>query len=63
MMRQTRVPRKATKCAKLRGVQRSPELALRTTDFRAPENLILPVLFRLMPLSAATFILVEIFLK
>ena len=26
--------------AKLRGTQRSPELAFRSTDFRVPENLI-----------------------
>ena len=43
-MRRTRAPRKATRCTKLRGAQRSPELALRSTDFRAPENLIFPAL-------------------
>ena len=30
---------------KLRGAQRSRELGLRRTDFRAPENLIFPALF------------------
>ena len=29
-----------TRSAKLRGAQRSPELAFRSTDFRVPENLI-----------------------
>ena len=40
----TRVPCKVTRSKKLRGAQRSPELGLRSTDFRAPENLIIPVL-------------------
>ena len=44
-MRRTHVPYKAARCTKLRGAQRSPELALRGTDFRAPENLIFPALF------------------
>ena len=39
-MRRTRVPRKVTRCTKLRGAQRSPELAFRNTDFCALENLI-----------------------
>ena len=37
-MRWTHQPRKVTRSTKLRGAQRSPELALRRTDFRAPEN-------------------------
>ena len=43
-MTRTHVPRKVTRCTKLRGAQRSPELALRSTDFRTPENLIFPAL-------------------
>ena len=39
-MRGTRVTCKVTRSTKLRGAQRSPELGLRSTDFRAPENLI-----------------------
>ena len=37
-MRQTRVPRKVTRCTKLRDTQHSPELALRGMDFHAPKN-------------------------
>ena len=44
-LRQTRVPRKVTRCTKLRGAQRSPKLGLRSTDFRAPENLIFPAMW------------------
>ena len=43
-MRRARVPSKVTRSTKLRGAQRSPELGLRSTDFRAPENLIFPAL-------------------
>ena len=43
-MRQTCVSHKATRCTKLRGTQHSAELALRSTDFRALENLIFPAL-------------------
>ena len=43
-MTRTHVPRKVTRCTKLRGAQRSPELALRSTDFHTPENLIFPAL-------------------
>ena len=43
-MRRTRVSCKVTRCTKLRGAQRSPEIALRNMDFRAPENLIFPAL-------------------
>ena len=43
-MRGTRVPSKVTRSTKLRGAQCSPELSLRSTDFRAPENLIFPAL-------------------
>ena len=39
-MRRTRVPLNVTRSTQLRGAQRSPELALRSTDFRVPENLI-----------------------
>ena len=38
-MRRTRVPRKVTRSTELRGARRSPELALRSTEFRAPEHL------------------------
>ena len=44
-MRGTCVPHKATRCTKLPGAQRSPELDLRSTDFHAPESLIFPALF------------------
>ena len=43
-MRQTRVPPNAIKSTKLRGAQRSPELAFRRKDFCVPENRIFPVL-------------------
>ena len=43
-MRGTHVPRKVIKSTKLRGAGRSPELALRSTGFRAPENLNVPAL-------------------
>ena len=39
-MRRTRVHPNATRSTKLRGTQRSPENAFRTTEFRVPENLI-----------------------
>ena len=35
---------KVTRNMKLRGIQRSPELALRSKDFRALENVIFPAL-------------------
>ena len=44
-MRQTLLLRNVTKSKKLRGAQCSSELALRSTDFRSPENLILPALY------------------
>ena len=46
MMRWTRVrvPCKVTRCTKLQGAQRAPELALRSTDCHAPKNLIFPAL-------------------
>ena len=43
-MRQTRVPHKVTRSTKLQSPKSSPELALRSTDFRAPETLIFPAL-------------------
>ena len=43
-MRLTRVPFKVTRSTKLQGAQHSPDLGLRSTDFRAPENLIFPAL-------------------
>ena len=43
-MRPTGVPCKVTRSTKLRGAQRSPELGLRSTAFRAPENLIFSAL-------------------
>ena len=45
-MRRTRVPRKVTSCTKLRSAQRSPELALRSTDFCTPVNLFFPSMSR-----------------
>ena len=39
-MRQTLLPHNATRSTKLRGAQHAPELALRSTEFSAPENLI-----------------------
>ena len=44
-MRRTRVPRKITRCTKLRGLQRSPELSSRSRYFRVPENLVFPALY------------------
>ena len=43
-IRWTRVPRNVARCTKFWGAQCSPELALRSTDFRAPKNLIFPAL-------------------
>ena len=43
-MRRKRLPSNVTRSVKLRGAQRSPELAFRSTDFRLPENLIFPAL-------------------
>lgn len=50
-MRQTRVPPHVIKSTKLRGVQRSPELAFRRKDFCVPENRIFPVLAVVDPVS------------
>ena len=44
MVRQTLVPRNVTISTKLRGAQRAPEHALRSMEFRSPENLIFPAL-------------------
>ena len=52
-MRRACVLSKVTRSTKLRGAQHSPELGLRSTDFRAPENLIFPAL--LLHLSRALF--------
>ena len=43
-MRRARVPSKVTRSTKLPGAQCSPELSLRSMDFRAPENLIFPAM-------------------
>ena len=43
-VRQTLVPRNVTRGTNLRGTQSAPELALRSTEFRSPENLIFPAL-------------------
>ena len=43
-MRQTHVPHEVTRCTKLQGAQCSPEIALRSMDFHAPENLTFPAL-------------------
>ena len=55
------IPRKVTKCTKLRGTQRSPELALRSTDFYAPENLILPTLSWKVNIFILNFKLIDSF--
>ena len=44
-VKQTLVPRNVTMGTKLRGAQSTPELALRSTEFRSPENLIFSALF------------------
>ena len=44
-MKRRCVPHRVTRCTELRGVQRSSELALRSTDFHASENLIFPALY------------------
>ena len=54
-MRRTRVPCKMTRSTKLQGAQRSPELGLRNTDFRAPENLIFPALQSFMCILCKVF--------
>ena len=38
-MRQTLLPFNVTRSTNLRGAQRAPELTLRSTEFRSPENL------------------------
>ena len=43
-MRRTLIPCKVTRTTKLRSGPRSPELGLRSMDFRARENLIFPAL-------------------
>ena len=43
-MRQTCVPLNITRSTKLRGMQCSPEIAFRSTDFCVPENLNFPAL-------------------
>ena len=43
-VRQTLVPRNVTRSTKLRGAERAPELVLRSTEFRSPENLFFRVL-------------------
>ena len=45
MMSLTRVPPNVTRSTKLRGAQRSPEIAFRSTDFCVPKNLIFPALY------------------
>ena len=47
-MRRTRLPPKVARSRKLRGVQRSPELTFRSTDFRVPEILIFPALISIV---------------
>ena len=44
MVRWICVLHKITRSTKLQGMQHSPELVLRSTDFHAPENLIFPAL-------------------
>ena len=39
-MRQTLVPRNVTRSTKLLGAQHAPGLALKSTEFRSPRNLI-----------------------
>ena len=41
-MRQTLVPCNITRSTKSQGAQCAPELSLRSTEFRSPENLIFP---------------------
>ena len=45
-MGRTRVLPNVTRCTKLRGAQRSPEIAFRSTDFCVLENLIFPALYK-----------------
>ena len=58
-MRRTRVPCKVTRSTKLRFAQHSPELALRSMDFRAPENLNFPALHVVSSLMSLNVYLVE----
>ena len=44
MVRQTLVPCSVTRSTILQGAQHIPELALRSTEFHSPENLIFPAL-------------------
>ena len=44
ILKQTLVPCNVARSIKLRGAQRASELALRSTEFRSPENLIFPIL-------------------
>lgn len=43
-MRRPRVSSNVTRSIEIRDVQRSPEVAFRSTDFRVLENLIFPAL-------------------
>ena len=43
-MRQILVPRNVTRSTKLQGAQCAPDLALKSTEFCSPENLIFPAL-------------------
>ena len=45
-MRRTGVLPNITRSTKLRGAQRSPEIAFRRTDFCVRENLIFPALYK-----------------
>ena len=47
-MRRTRITPNVTRSTKLRGAQHSLELAFRSKDFRVSENLIFPVLTRVL---------------
>ena len=44
ILKQTLVSCNVARSIKLRGAQRASELALRSTEFRSPENLIFPIL-------------------
>ena len=60
-MRQGCVPRKFTSCTKLPGAQRFPELALRSMDFCAPENLIFLVLSKSLSIANLTPVILKTF--
>ena len=62
-MKQICVPPNATRNTKLRGAQRSPELAFRSTDFHLPENVIFPVLMSILWITSISILSFVFFIR